>query len=53
MVDIEKYFILKRWDRMFQQLFFLIFQIFQILIEKICLVSIFFPNCLAQLKNIK
>lgn len=42
MVEIEKHFILKRWDRMFQQIFCLILQIFQILIEKNCLISIFF-----------
>lgn len=42
MVEIEKYFILKRWDRMFEQLFCLFFKIFQILIETISLISIFF-----------
>lgn len=42
MADIEKHFILKRWDRMFEQLFCLILQIFQTLIEKISLISIFF-----------
>lgn len=43
MVEIVKNFILKRWDRKFQQVFCLILQIFQFLIETINLISIFFP----------
>lgn len=39
MVEIENYFILKRWNRMFQQHFCLILKIFQILIETISLIS--------------